>query len=683
MLDFEVAAASVPLPSDDDDDLEQPPPPPVRCPAPYSYVAPRSAPRQVSVPAPVQARAPVVVAPRAPAPYSYTPTNGAARMSLQESDPEHGSAAVGEKKKPERRRKVKEKEKKPPEGGQSSVPAAQAGRSAAQTAAPVGLSVTQPVGQPVAQPAPQPVVQPVPQPQAPTPATSSAAAAPAPAAAPVPVAAAANPVSAEVPAPAPAPAPVRAPFDFDASFLDCLLGPKQQQRALSQKEAANRKLKEATKHWSKRWELYLKENPEIIGCCREDMKAAFDAMQQSEMMADRMCRTPKAHFGAVMYFMRQLGKLPKMKGDKEEPSRKAMTTAAVKHWGERWEEHVKEFPDLIGAERLVMKKAFEEMQAREYPTCKIHKAHFSLVMNVLRLGGREDIGTWKEYSLAHLEEESREDEGPPRYERRPGDVDDYFPVPAALLDSMSQRSAADFEKDVEHLWTLTGLSIAEIQWEEHQLYLVGSSAAVERAKCEVDKVLKFYFPSQYEGRPEFQPKPIVQPEVTKETVVKTVLRLAYGTTIGWRPPVVVPPRAGMGGGPGPGRSAGGAPGVCDASRTATAPPGMEAGQWMESLKCGLTDADRKRTLAKTQMAREKQRLAVTRWADRWEEYARSHPEVIGADRAVMKAALDKLQAAEGGDKAHFSLVMNFLRQSGRRTIGAWKDYTPKGWIAPC
>merc|ERR1712113_177251 len=101
----------------------------------------------------------------------------------------------------------------------------------------------------------------------------------------------------------------------------------------------------------------------------------------------------------------------------------------------------------------------------------------------------------------------------------------------------------------------------------------------------------------------------------------------------------------------------------------------------DSVKSTLTQHQRVKTLMKTQEARETQRRAVLFWAGRWEEYVQAHPEVIGASRDIMKEGFDSMQAHEPEKhaKAHFSLVMNFLRQSGRRKIGTWKDYEPKNW----
>merc|ERR550537_1379445 len=125
-------------------------------------------------------------------------------------------------------------------------------------------------------------------------------------------------------------------------------------------------------------------------------------MQSSEMQADD--RVPKAHFSAVMYFLRQSGGMPPhmepknvgRRGGRDKQGRKRhgrTPVFVVKHWADRWDAYVKLHPELLGTEREVMKAGFDNMQAAEMS--KQGKAHFSLVMNFLRLAGRHEIGTWK------------------------------------------------------------------------------------------------------------------------------------------------------------------------------------------------------------------------------------------------------------------------------------------------
>lgn len=100
------------------------------------------------------------------------------------------------------------------------------------------------------------------------------------------------------------------------------------------------------------------------------------------------------------------------------------------------------------------------------------------------------------------------------------------------------------------------------------------------------------------------------------------------------------------------------------------------GQWGR-VTCTMSTKMRKTKIAKNQARKEAQRAAVKFWADRWEEHIKANLHLIGADRDVMKADFDIMQAAHTGttvEKAHFGLVMNFCRQSGRRKIGTWKDY---------
>mmetsp|Transcript_24906 Transcript_24906/g.68053 ORF Transcript_24906/g.68053 Transcript_24906/m.68053 type:complete len:145 (-) Transcript_24906:32-466(-) len=105
--------------------------------------------------------------------------------------------------------------------------------------------------------------------------------------------------------------------------------------------------------------------------------------------------------------------------------------------------------------------------------------------------------------------------------------------------------------------------------------------------------------------------------------------------------------------------------------------------WAE-VKCNLTEAQQAKILAQTQEDREKQRNAVLHWADRWDAWVKGNPELVQSTRAVMKEGFERMLASELGSpdspgKVHFGLVMNFLRQSGRRQIAVWRDYCPKGW----
>jgi len=303
----------------------------------------------------------------------------------------------------------------------------------------------------------------------------------------------------------------------------------------------------------------------------------------------------------------------------------------VKHWADRWDAYVKVHPELLGAEREIMKAGFDNMQAAEMS--KEGKAHFSLVMNFLRLAGRHEIGTWKGYvpatgTPAAVSESPAGNPCTTRY--RQLDVAEFILLAHGILERMGDETIETFERDIAHLWAKSGCVSVQVQWEENGVYLEGSADSVAGAKAELALILKCYFPTE--------PGPLTLPSE---------------------------------------------PSVCDvSSRQPDAQP--KAAHWAESAQmCTLSKNQKRKTLAETQAAREKQRGAVKHWADRWEEWVKINPELIGAERETMKAGFDAMQVAEAGQmsKAHFSLVMNFLRQSGRRTIGAWKDYTPKNWVS--
>mmetsp|Transcript_42595 Transcript_42595/g.92804 ORF Transcript_42595/g.92804 Transcript_42595/m.92804 type:complete len:573 (-) Transcript_42595:175-1893(-) len=463
----------------------------------------------------------------------------------------------------------------------------------------------------------------------------------APAQAPAQVLGPAVPVASQASAPAPmlaqATAPAAAmsqnPVPFAMHPLDCLLGPKQQQKVLLQKQAANDKLKAAVLYWADLWDEYLEEHPELHGAEREHLKACFDEMQAAAMCADGEHKLTKAHFSAVMYHLRTSGRSRDAKGRKE-ARRRRPPPSTVKHLASRWESYVKLHPELIGASRDAMKHGFNDMLEQEEPGSAA-KSHFSLVMNFLRLSGRRDIGAWDNYmpppsagklgqakiataraaTVGEIEDEAGDEE-----------MGEDVTLPAGLLIGMEEERAADFDADMWTLRSKTGVDVVEVQWEESRIYLGGTARTVIAARNELKQVLSFYFPQHFVSEPP--------------------------SDIG---------RAG------------------DESEPAASPSAQR--HWSENVKCNLSQRQRQKTLTRTQEAREKQRGAAKHWADRWEEWVKLHPELIGAERAIMKAGFDAMQLAELGTapKVHFSTVMNFLRNSGRRTIGAWKDYKPQGW----
>lgn len=265
-----------------------------------------------------------------------------------------------------------------------------------------------------------------------------------------------------------------------------------------------------------------------------------------------------------------------------------------------------------------MKAGFDDLQKNVRVT-EDSKAHFSAVMNFLRISGRHDIGAWRGYT-GPGQTEGKSTLPTPDLGASAPDVSDAIRVPAVLLAGMGDRMAGDFTTDIGVLWERSGAAAVEVQWEEGQILLGGKGPAVARARAELAQILRFYFPDEDLGLEEAEAE---EPEAEADG-----------------------PR-----------------------------------HWTESIKCTLSSTQRRKTLSKTQEMRERQRGAVKHWADRWEEYVKGRPELVGAERSVMKAGFDDMQTAEAGTatKVHFSLVMNFLRQSGRRTIGAWKDYAPKSW----
>jgi len=373
---------------------------------------------------------------------------------------------------------------------------------------------------------------------------------------------------------------------------------------------------------------------------RADMKQVFDNFQIAEMRADTEKKTPKAHFSAVMRALNRSGRVQLVKtgpatfkedaADADpveslepagpeggEPKRKRIPIPMLRRWADKWGEYCREHPELPGAERETMKAGFDELQKDD--DGEQGKAHFSAVMCFLRQSGRHDLGTWKGY-------EKRGKHGG-NAGADENEVEQYVSISAGHLSEMEAETAATFRGDVNFLGEKFGLGSVEVQWEEDRLMLIGSAVAVYKARLELVEMLRFYFPEEEVDVPE-------------------------------------PPE--------------GMPSEGEADGEASQPQELH---WSESIECTLSAAQRKRTLDKTQELRERQRVAVKHWADRWEEWVKVHPKLIGAEREVMKAGFDEMQAAESGTaaKAHFSLVMNFLRQSGRRGIGAWKDYTPKSW----
>jgi len=423
-----------------------------------------------------------------------------------------------------------------------------------------------------------------------------------------------------------------APQPLLPTFLDCLLGPKQQQKALRERVAA--------RYWAGRWEEQLLTNPDWFELERAEMKQVFDNFQVSEMRADTEKKTPKAHFSAVMRALNRSGRvqLPKngpavFKEDAAdadpvesleppgpeggEPKRKRIPIPLLRKWADRWEKYCNKHPDLPGSEREAMKAGFDEVQ--EEHVSEQGKVHFSAVMSFLRLSGRHSVGTWKGYNKNGQYGSAGASEN---------EVEQFVSISAGHLSEMEAVAAATFTGDINFLGEKFGLGVVEVQWEEDRLMLMGSAVAVYKARLELVEMLRFYFPDEEIDIPE--------------------------------PPEGMPTE-----------------GEADGDPSQPHDPQ----HWSESIECSLSAAQRKRTLDKTQEMRERQRVAVKHWADRWEEWVKVHPELVGAEREVMKTGFDEMQTAETGTaaKAHFSLVMNFLRQSGRRGIGAWKDYTPKSW----
>jgi len=373
---------------------------------------------------------------------------------------------------------------------------------------------------------------------------------------------------------------------------------------------------------------------------REEMKQVFDNFQMAEMRADTEKKTPKAHFSAVRHALSRTGRLqlnkhdpPTFKEDAEdadpvesleppgpdggEPRRKRIPIPVLREWGGRWEEYCKEHPELLGAERETMKAGFDELQKEH--VSEEGKPHFSALMCFLRLSGRQDLGSWKGYE--NIDE--RGNAGVTKQE-----VKQVVSISAGHLSEMETSARETFTGDINILSKKFGLGSVEVQWDEDKLMLIGSAVTVYKARLELVEMLRFYFPEEEVELPEPPEGMLTEGEADSQTTQS-----------------------------------------------------QEPQHWSQSIKCSLSAAQRKRTLDKTQEMRERQRAAVKHWSERWEEWVKLHPELIGAEREVMKAGFDEMQAAEAGTsaKAHFSLVMNFLRNSGRRGIGAWKDYTPQSW----
>jgi len=382
----------------------------------------------------------------------------------------------------------------------------------------------------------------------------------------------------------------------------------------------------------------LLANPDWLELERDEMKQVFDNFQMAEMRADTERKSPKAHFAAMRHALNRMGRLqlnkhdpPTFKEDAEdadpveslgprgpeggEPRRKRIPIPVLREWAGRWGKYCKEHPELLGAERETMKAGFDELQKEH--VSEQGKAHFSAVMCFLRRSGRQDLGTWKGYVKLN----ERDHEGEAKQE-----VKQFVSVSVGRLSKMYAAAAAMFTGEINVLGEKFGLCSVEVQWNEDRLLLIGSAIAVYKARLELVDLLRLYFPEEEVELPE-------PPEGTP----------TQGETDG------------------------------DPSQP------QEPQHWSQSMKCSLSAAQRKRTLDKTQEMRERQRLAVKHWSDRWEEWVKARPELIGAEREVMKAGFDEMQAAEAGTaaKAHFSLVMNFLRQSGRHGIGAWKGYAPR------
>jgi len=456
--------------------------------------------------------------------------------------------------------------------------------------------------------------------------------------------------------------------------LDCLLGPKQQKRALKQKEESNERLKLATKHWAKRWREYCKTHPEIVGADREDMKAAFDSMQSAEMKADTELRIPKAHFSTVMSELRRSNhrEIGMWKGYAAPPSAEQIHKRDIEFWASKWKKHVASHPECIGLEREPMKSTFEAMQAADTDGAARAKAPFGKVMSELRRKGHREAGTWQGF-VPDEQQKGSGGKGASRGARGKKDKDEnkgkdkeggqenskecegtvvLVTVPQGVFDELGAAGAQDLETDMGHLVTKTGLNAAEIQWEENTVYLRGNAEALEFAKSEMRQILAFYFP-------------LLEPPVFRsdaDSITKCTSEQVDDSTSNADPAAL------------------------NTSGSEKPAPDPDVDQkprhWSQDIECKLTQAQRLKTLAQTQAERERQRTAVFYWAEHWAEYVKAHTELIGAERATMKAGFDAMQKEAPpcpAGKAHFGLVMNFLRQSGRRTIGAWKDYRPKGW----
>lgn len=192
--------------------------------------------------------------------------------------------------------------------------------------------------------------------------------------------------------------------DLPAPEIESLIGPKQQARAIREMESKHELLKLAVAHWAWRWEEYVRAHPEVGEMDLVGVKAVFDELQTNERAEHGPGAVKKVDFTVVMYFLGQYGRDTRAMSDAQKKkaivkmkASKEAQKAAVRFWADRWEEHTKKSPSLIGAEREVMKAEFDIMQAAVNKGGEHEVAFFPLVMNHLRNSGRHDIGTWKDY----------------------------------------------------------------------------------------------------------------------------------------------------------------------------------------------------------------------------------------------------------------------------------------------
>uniref|UniRef100_A0A7S4QAF2 Uncharacterized protein n=1 Tax=Alexandrium monilatum TaxID=311494 RepID=A0A7S4QAF2_9DINO len=357
---------------------------------------------------------------------------------------------------------------------------------------------------------------------------------------------------------------------MDGPALTCLLGPKQRQKALLQKQRQKKEEREARGHWVQRWREYTKLHPEVIGKERDEMKAVFDEMQAYEMRADALCRTPKAHFSAVMSDLRR---------SRAVKDRELGT----------WRGYEPSRPNGDG-----------EGKGRRRPR------------NRQRDRGAKGQGGQEPGAAAAAEGPAPE----------PVPVDPKAPITGTvsigkgLLEGLSGQAAAEFGRDLYILQTKFTISVV-VDWEKSRLNLEGARDKIEGAKKELVAILRHYFPGEAFDDIATREKPMPK-------------------------------------------------------------------HWTDTITCNLTEAQKAKVLAQTQEDREKQRNAVLYWGDRWEAWVKANPDLVQSTRANMKEGFERMLAAELGNpdspgKVHFGLVMNFLRQSGRRQIAVWKDYAPKDW----